>query len=59
VHGLQAAYAEYVKSFFLGYFGVDSKSYDQEHLKLTKSGPDTGEFKSHNFLTFDLFLTLY
>lgn len=41
----QAAYAEYVQSFFLGYFGVDAKGYDQENLKLTKSGPDTGEYK--------------
>lgn len=45
--GLQAAFAEYVQTFFLGYFGVDASSYDQEHLKLTKSGPDTGVLNFH------------
>uniref|UniRef100_A0A7I4CCV6 Serine carboxypeptidase S28 family protein n=1 Tax=Physcomitrium patens TaxID=3218 RepID=A0A7I4CCV6_PHYPA len=38
-----AAYAEFVKLFFFGIFGVNPISYDQEHLKLTKSGPDTGD----------------
>lgn len=56
---LQAAYAEFVKSFFLGYFGVNARSYDQEHLKLTNSGPDTGEYKNHQFFTLDTWLILY
>lgn len=46
---LQAAYAEFVKTFFFGTFGVSPQSYDQEYLKLTKSGPDSGEYKNHQF----------
>lgn len=38
-----AAYAEFVKTFFFGTFGVSPQSYDQEYLKLTKSGPDSGD----------------
>ncbi|CAK9205656.1 unnamed protein product [Sphagnum troendelagicum] len=36
-------YAEYVQSVFLGSFGASLDSYDQEHLKLTKAGPHSGD----------------
>ncbi|KAG0579592.1 hypothetical protein KC19_4G109100 [Ceratodon purpureus] len=37
------AYAEFVKTFFFGTFGASPQGYNQEYLKLTKSGPDSGD----------------
>ncbi|KAL2644735.1 hypothetical protein R1flu_012322 [Riccia fluitans] len=37
------AFAEYVQDYYVGYFGVSVDTYDQEKLKNTKPGPDSGD----------------
>ncbi|KAL9245658.1 hypothetical protein vseg_019283 [Gypsophila vaccaria] len=40
-HDLLAAYASYVKDYFVGSFGSSVKTYSQEHLKNTTVGDDS------------------
>ena len=39
---MKEVYSEYVKGYYLGVFGVSIDTYDQEHLKNTTAGVDSG-----------------
>lgn len=40
---LQDAFAKYVKDYYIGSFGTDVQTYNQEHLKNTTPGEDSAD----------------